>query len=411
VKKSYTGATATRRDAGRGREETTEDKLLDLRQERLARRKKHSRRRKTVIALVVIGIITAFIGLNWDKMAPASVADTVQGFFSAFGAAKYPLMLSSGNFKEATPIGNNIAVLTDMSLTIYSQSGAELAQRPHGMSDPQIVSAGGKAVLYDRGGTTFKVETRFDEPFSASAEYPIISAAMSRSGEFAVVTESEGYLGELTVYDQTYKSIFKWYSSQGRIVAASLSPDGSKVAAVVLSSVNGEYRSSIYIFNTRVQKPLSATNFDGTLLFSIQYTDNDEIASVGDFESVFLSQNGKKKSEYTYDGKTLKCYTNSNGATALVFGTHGVSGGSELISLSGAGRVAGKAAINSDVGDVFANGGIIAALTDSGIWHSDTSCRHAAVAASTGGEIAALPLKGNIYVFGLQSVYQYSLTQ
>jgi hypothetical protein len=212
------------------------DELPEFRRKREARRKKRIRRKRTVIALVIIALVTAFIAINWDKLAPAYLADTIQGFFGEFGSGEYPLMISSGNFRQAVPIGSNIGVLTDTSVIIYSRSGAELAQRQHGMSDPNIDAAGGKAVVFDRGGKTFRVETRFDEPFTATTDYPIVSASVSLSGEIAVATLSGSYLGELTIYDNSYKNIFKWYSSQGHILTAAVSPDGSKVAPMAARS-------------------------------------------------------------------------------------------------------------------------------------------------------------------------------
>jgi len=386
-----------------------EDELPEFRRKREARRKKRIRSKRTVIALVIIALVTAFIAINWDKLVPTSLANTIQGFFGEFGSGQYPLMISSGNFRQAVPIGSNIGVLTDTSVIIYSRSGAELAQRPHGMSDPNIDAAGGKAVVFDRGGKTFRVETRFYEPFTATTDYPIVSASVSLSGEIAVVTLSGSYLGELTIYDNSNKNIFKWYSSQGHILAAAVSPDGKKVAAVVISAVNGSYRSSIYIFNTGRQKPLSVTNIDGAPLLSIQYIDNDRIAAVSDIESVFLSLDGKKKSIYTYEGKTLKCYANSDGATVLAFGAYGAGNSSAIVSLSGDGKVMGTANLKNDVQSVFVCGGKLAALTDEGVWYGDTACKNTGLIAASGDKIAALPLKGDIYVFGLQAIYQYKI--
>jgi hypothetical protein len=400
-----------RRKTDGGETQETEDELPEFRRKREERLKKLHKRRKMIVTLVILGLVTVFAAFNWDKLAPASLADNIQGLFGEFGSGGYPLMISSGNFKNAVPIGSNIGVLTDTSVLIYSQAGTELTQRQHGMSNPTIDAAGGKAVVYDRGGKTFKVETRFDEPFAATTAFPIVTAAMSLSGRLAVVTQSDSYLSELMVYDTGYKNIFKWYSSKGYITAASLSPDGTKVTAVVLSAVGGSYRSSIYVFNLGKPNPVSVTDIDGALLFSIQYIDNDKIAAVSKTESVFLSDDGKKKSVYSYNGKTLKCYANSGSITALVFGTYGTGNSSTIVSLSGSGKVTGNALTKYNLKSVFACDGKLAALTDEGVWHADASCKHGALTAATGDKIAALPFKGNVYVFGLQVVYRYQLPQ
>lgn len=391
-------------------DKTQEDELPEYRRKREERLKKRRRRRRQIVALIILVLICLYAAINWDKFSPSSLANTFQGFFGEFSAGGFPLTISSGNFKNAVPVGSNIGVLTDTSVIIYSQSGSQLVQRQHGMSNPNIESAGGKAVVFDRGGKTFRVETRFDEPYIGTTSFPIISAAISQSGKLAVVTESDSYLSELTVYDTSYRTVFKWSSAKGYIFSSALSPDGKKVAAIVINTDKGSYRTSLYIFDITRQNPLSVSNFDGLLPLSIQYIDNDKIAVVGDTESVFLSNDGKKQNIYPYNSKTLKCYTNRNGITALAFGTYGTGNTSTVVSLSGVGSVVGNARIKYDVQSVFACDGKLAALTDAGIWHSDALCKNAAEISASGDKILALPFKKSIYVFGQQAVYRYKLS-
>lgn len=374
----------------------------DARQARLSKRKK---RRRNIVALTVVLFLLIFLYFNWKSFAPTEVANTVQSFLGGMGTGQFPLTLPSGTFKDAAPIGSNLGVLTDTSLILYSKSGGQIDVRAHGMNDPHIVSAGGKAVLYDRGGKQFRVETRFSEPYKGTADYAIISAAVGKSGNIAVVTESEQYLSELTVYDPKYKSVFKWSSTQGRVISAALSPDGKNLAAITVGAKNGDITSSVYLFSLGKQEPLAVAQYDGTLLFSVQYADSSHITAVGDTKSVFLSASTGKGSEYSYNGKTLKCYANNDGTAVLALETGSNSGSSRLLSFAGGGKITGQTDVTGEIHSVFEHSGRIVALTTSQIWYADNAMKNQGTFAVAGDETGALPLKDSAYLFGTQTVY------
>ena len=389
----------------------TEDELHTYRQTREYERRKRQKRKQAVVVVAAAAIVLLAVVLNWQKFAPVSVSDSVRSFFGLFVPGKFPLTLPSGDFKSAVSIGSNIGVLSDTDLFLYSKSGTLLAQRPHGMSDPHLVSGGGRAVLFDRGGKQFKVETRFSESFSGSTDYPIVTACVAKNGEFAVVSESGSYLSELNIYDTRYHSVFKWYSSQGRILAAALSPDGSHVAAVTVGAKNGAITSSINIFDTGKQTPVAVKNYDGVLLLSIQYASAGHIIAVGDTETVFLSSDGKKAADYPYGDKTLRCYVNSAGSAVLALGTYGVGNKSTLVSFTADGKTAGQADISGDASAVYDADGHILVLRSADIWLGSSRCKPAGTLPVSGDKLEALPAGDSAYVFGLQAIYRFALTK
>lgn len=394
-----------------GDEGMTEDELRVYRQTREQERLKRQKKKKAVVFLTVAAVVLLAAALNWQKFAPASVSDSVRSFFGLFVPGKFPLTLPSGDFRSAVSIGSNIGVLSDTDLFLYSKSGTLLAQRPHGMSNPHLVSGGGKAVLFDRGGRQFKVETRFSESFTGSTDYPIVAACVAKNGEFAVVSESGSYLSELNIYDTRYHRVFKWDSSQGRILTAALSPDGSHVAAVTVGAKDGSLVSSISIFDTGKQTPIAVKNCDGVLLLSIQYASAGHIIAVGQTKTVFLSADGKKATEYSYGDKTLRCYDNSGGAAVLALGTYGVGNKSTLVSFTADGKTAGQTDISGDASAVYAADGHLLVLRSADIWLGTTRCKPAGTLPVAGDKIEALPVKDSAYVFGLQAIDRFDMTK
>lgn len=398
------------KDKDTDKQNNIDDELPEYRRRREARLKTHRRHRRIVIAVVAAAVLLLYAAVNWNQFSPTALAGTIGGFFSGVGSGSFPASISSGNFTSAVQIGNNIGVLTDTSVLIYSRAGGLLVQRQHGMSSPCMVASGGKAIVYDRGGKTLKIETRFDEPYTVTTQQPVVSASINRTGRICVVTSSENYLGELNVYDSSCKRIFKWYSSKGHILAAALSPDGSRVAALVISSQNGSYDSTVYVFNVNKTDPMAKVEYPGTLLFSMRYDDSGGIAAVGDTQAVFVSPEGKKLGSYQYADKELLCYTNENGATALAFKSYGASSAASVVSLSSSGATLGSAQVKGTALSLSACDGGIALVTQDGVWHAGLSCEGSAFIKLSGDKLAAMTFKKSVYIFSQETIYRYKFS-
>lgn len=386
----------------------TKDELRKYREGRASIRRRRDRRRRCILGGLALAVMLVFVSFNWDKLAPASLSASVRGFFGMFAAGQFPLTFSSGHFKKAVPIGSNIAVLTDTSVTLYTPAGAQVWQRAHGMSNPALAANGSRAVLFDRGGKQFRVETRFSEPFSSTTDYPIVSACVGQSGRFAIVSESGSYLSEVNVFDATYHNIFKWDSTQGRVLNAALSPDGKSMAAVTVSAKDGVITSTLSIFRLDRQKPVAEKTVEGTLFLSLQYTDSGRIAAVGDNRADFFTADGQKDTTYSYDDKSIRCYYNEEGRTAVALGAYGSGSQSTLVSFSGDGKVAGRTDIAGAAQALYAAGGRLTMLRTSDVWYGTTKCKQQGTVAVSGDPLEALLLKNHIYVFGLQSVNRFA---
>ena len=370
------------------------------------RRKKKKVRRRRIIELILFVVLAILLWLNWNVLAPPQLADAVDSLTIGIGNSKYPVSYDQGTLKTAVPMGSNVGILTDTSFLIYSQTGEQLAERPHGFNDPCAVSGGGNVVIFDRGGLQFRVENIFGEPFSETASNDITTAAVGASGSFAIVTQSQDYLSELTVYDSSDKNIFEWNCVQGRILCASISPDGKKLAAIVVGARDGSIFSDVYIFNLNSQTP-SIKKFDGEMLFSIGFKDNNNIAAVGEDKTVFLTSDGVQTADYEYGSKQLVCSSNEDSSVILVFGD--VDDQSSVVSLDESGKLQGKTSVSGKVNDVSTGGGNIVLVSNGQIWYTSVACTGIKKINVTGYVLAALPIKQFAYVFGTQSIGRYNM--
>lgn len=376
--------------------------------ERKLRLKKIHRRRRRMILIAAGLFAVLFLLSNWDAFAPQSVFYSVKDWISGFGRSKYPVTFDQGSLRSAVLMGNNIGVLTDTSFYIYSKSGGFITSRPHNIDNPQAVSGGGRAVIYGIGGKQFRVENRFGEPMLGTADFPITTAAAGADGSFAIVTQSDNYLSQLTLYDLGCKNVFKWYSSQGRILSCAVSPDGTEIAASVVGARNGGISSDIYLFNIGRKDPLAVVKNDGTLFFSVSFKSNDRVAAVGDNKTEIINQKGQILMSYPYEGRNLKCYANAQGPSVLVFEGYGDT--SLAVSVNGNGKVQGQKTVNADIKYVAADSKGIVLSTRGGLWHSGVDLSGLKYSRISGDILNVLEFRGFVYVFGGQSVYQIKVS-
>ena len=71
---------------------------------------------------------------------------------------------------------------------------------------------GNTILLYDRGAKKLPVYNKSRELYSKEFDYPIISASLSDRGALLVITETQRYIAEVTVFDKLGGQLFKWYS-------------------------------------------------------------------------------------------------------------------------------------------------------------------------------------------------------
>lgn len=371
------------------------------------KKKRHWARRG--VALLVAAALGLAVYFNRAALSPASVAASVQGLLGEFGDSKFPVAYSQGSFKDAAAFGSDLAVVTDTAFLVYSSTGRLISSRSHGLSNPRIVSSGNRALLYDFDGDSLSLESRFAELFHTTMENAIVAAAVDGSGDCAVATESTSYLGELTVFGSTGNQIFKWYCSTGRILSVALSPDGSEVAASVISSENGEIRSTVTVYDISSSKAVRSTDFDGTLFFSLSWQQNGNILALGDNLAAAFDRSGRKTASTPYSDRTIRCYWAGPSGALLVFSRYGVGQDSTMISLDSNAGVAAQADVSENI-KLIAKGSGVAALHSAGLSFYGASLASAGSSDVSVDITKLLCIKDNVYCFTPATVYKAGTT-
>ncbi len=265
---------------------------------------------RRLIIILLIATFSIILWANWSNLQPSKVSlwvsDTLLGIGTGEG---YPINISgssvlNGNFQG---MGNNIAYVSDTGFNILNRSAKEVAVRQLSFSSPILKIANNFALIYDQGGKGLQIDTNSKEIFKNNFSQNIQTADISKSGIYAVVTNSNSYLSEMTVYLDDNSEKFKYYFSECYIVDISLNDSGNLLTAVGLSTQDGEFKHTVYVFDFNDKTPLIKLEYIG-LIYKCEFLSNDKIVAIGEDNLKFINVKKGDVVDYSYNNKELTGY-------------------------------------------------------------------------------------------------------
>lgn len=288
-----------------------------------------------VILLLVTGGLWAYS--NRDNLTPDRISEWFDTHFASYGTGDgFPVDAAGSTVKQLASMGGDVAFLTDSSFELLNQTASSIVNRQHNCTTPALRVSDTRALIYDRGGSNWRVENRRRTLVDKEEEYKIIAADISENDQIVMVTQSgNGYLSEMRVYDQNFEEKqFNWSSAEGQVVDVAARPDGKGAAAVSLTVEGGQMNSLVDVLDFSSGKA-TPQKLEGVLLLTVEYS-GGRILAVGDSQCVSLAQDGSDLKTYSYDGKYLAGYSISpNGGVALALSDHEDLRDSTLVLLDG----------------------------------------------------------------------------
>ncbi len=264
------------------------------------------------VAIVVAAIITVNIAL------PVGLIEYTGNFFSGLGTGKgFPVSISASASRNIASSGNDIVLLGDSSVMLYKKNGKIIFNRTHNFSNPAIVTSDSRILVYDRGGSSFRVENRTRLLYDIDIENEIITAGIAENGSFAIASYSDKYVSDVTVYSKNGDQKMQWHSSDRQVVSLALSRNGKYMSVGTLAAQGGEYISQILIFRVKDGKILTEQTYEKSVIASLNYNRG---YVVGVFNNMLTSVNTSgKRTDYTVENGKISCFAkNKNGVVISV---------------------------------------------------------------------------------------------
>lgn len=312
------------------RKEDTAMAVTDVSMLRKNRKKKKalSLLKKLIIVLVIAGaVLTAVLTKNlwYPKLDGILTKIPVPANSAELAGGEFPITIEGGASYKLIPLDKSIAIVDDSHFFVHNEDGKQLYSAQHTFSRPIITANGKKALLYDLGGKSFGLYSKYKNIYSKSTDEPILLARLGSNDSAAVVTKSDKYPSVLMVYDSAGKNIFN-YRSVSRIIDITFNSDGSGCYITTIGVSGGFIVSKILYYHfDRVDydaagspTPIWETDNLETLALSVRLFGENSIILFGDTMCAYYDINGRLTDSYKYK-RQLVGYSSDGTVAAMIF--------------------------------------------------------------------------------------------
>lgn len=270
-----------------------------------------------ILLLILLMAVTA---------AVASVFDIPLfnlGNKSADGKLIYAI--DSAKVKDMQEFSSGAVILTDSSVEYFEESGKRIAANSHMYAQPVMKSNGKTVLVYDKGGTVFRLERNAAVYNTYNVSAPIVTASVGKKHNYAyVLSDDAGYQSHLYVYSYQGKKQFEWGSASDYCLTTALSDNGKSIALAMIGVNNGEYLTKVSWFDFKASAAVFTVELPDITVFELKIVDNKQLVALTDNGIFAINKDGtySKISEYL-SNEIMYADCRMSGFSAVSIARHG----------------------------------------------------------------------------------------
>ncbi len=297
--------------------------------------------------LIIVGIIfvlgfAVFAVANRDAFSIEKFSHWVQYDLVGAGDKEFPVSIigsgvNSGNFKY----DGDIMYVSDTSFAALSTNGNEIGYNQHGFAKPVLCTAGNNVLIYNLGGNGFVTGTKEKLNKPKDTDYYLLTADINDKGYYCVVTQTDGYLSKIFVYNNNKEKIYTYSFSDYYINAVAINSSGTGCVACGVTGDNGSLLGIAYVLDFAQEKPVATYNLDENNIYSVEYFNSNSVCMVGSKSSYTLDIGAGNLKQVDYGNMQLTAYDINTDTNSLALS----------LSRSGDGRTCSIQYINN-IGEV-----------------------------------------------------------
>lgn len=330
-----------------------------------AERKKSKSRKRWRIAWAIVGVVVAaLLIMRIAETDFSSLSAKKNNSESVSEKNKYPYELSSGGDLSFGTMGSGLYVLDDSSFTVLDTSNASLVQTfNHGYSNPIVETAGSYSLLYDQGGTPYRLDTEKKNVYSDKSDNQLLCAGASESGSVVLCTTSDSAKSNVSVYNKSLKKKMSYDVANGYVIAAAIDARGTRVAFAAVNSENAKLKTVVYTMNIGDTEPRARFEYYSSPVLDLRFSSSDLFVVGSDFVSVVRGL--KTETKIFEQGSAFTASYDYDSSDNLIYAYSEYSGSAEnkIAVVKHNGNVKTVATVDSAVKDISGSSSYISVLT------------------------------------------------
>lgn len=248
----------------------------------------------------------------------------------AKGAMEYIYEIDASSVLDTKPCGGNIAILTAKQILYVNRTGVLICQNEHDFSDPAMCAKDDSLLLYDRGGTAYRIERNGHIETEGEAAGAIFTAALDKKS-FALALRGKDSLSSLMVYNKAAQTLYRWACASEYLVSVSFSKNGKKIAAVGVNAEKADLYSKVYVIDWNSPDPPEEYAYDSAL-FTANFLTGKTLAVMGETSLTHIADGQQKPlAAFPSLADRLTCFDEDSRCTAVLLAQYANDHSAQLL--------------------------------------------------------------------------------
>lgn len=365
-----------------------------------------------VIAIVAGLVVFAFSNrdkLTWDNISTWWTYDVLGNAGNGYPVNIVGSEITSSNIAITQ---GRVAYASDTSFVTLNSTGGEVANIQLRYSKPVMKSSGNKYLTYGLGGTGFQIQNFDEKLYTGEESESIFTGDIASNGVYCLVTEGNGYLSSLYVYNKNNNRIFKYSFSEYYITSVALNSDGSCGVACGITSEGGAVKTAVYLLDFSKEEPKNIYTIDGDSIVDCEYLGDNRISLIGQSASYIIKNGDENYVTNSYEDKTLAnyCFNTDTQTYTVALSRSGDGRSCTLFQYNNNGD--NKCSIDTDYSaeSIASYKGLIGVLDDNVMYMYNINGTHqAAYRVGTGSKRIILTGDSEVYVLSVNQIRHFNL--
>ncbi len=334
--------------------------ITEIEKKRRQKKRAKARRNTAVFLIAVLFVSIAFMISDFlVSFDPLYYLNSL----TAGGGSGYPITADGTYIAQTADYRGSLAVLTDVDLTVYTSSGAELFSVSHSYGNPKIRVNGSRILLYDLGGTRYRLIGRNGDIYpEEQTQDTILSADLSYYGHVAVASSSVSATTKLTVYDIEKSEVYSYYSEDKYITDVCYS--GDDVYLLAIHDANSTISTDVVSINI-AGEIIGRLTLNGEIIYKSEVV-GDDLHLVSDERYIVLNKKLLEESSVSFERRELAAADiGDNSYTAVILSEDSLAKIKKVVIIRG-GEIISETPLQGEVVELVSNGDGVYIFNDEG---------------------------------------------
>lgn len=280
---------------------------------------KNAKTLKLIAIICVVLLLIILAAGQFGGVTFSTISDNIRTAVAGIGSGDgYPYRMNGIEISDAGVTNSDLVLVYDDTVKVLDSTAKEISNTPHTYDHPVMSCNSGRALIYDVGEKSFRVQSKTRVLYEKELDYMILTGAMGKDGTVAIASRTNDAQSMLTVYNTKEEEVFVWKCAKENIISCDVSDNGRLFAVTVLGVDNGSVYSKVYIFNKNDTEPKASFEYMDSAVSSVQFLSNETLFVFGNNICQVIKGNKVKEDIDVSVNTPYKLYISDNNTAVLV---------------------------------------------------------------------------------------------